>query len=133
MGSSPVFFAHIADSVALTMMSGNLGHDMELWLDDKRAESVIVNDWFRFDNGSFSSGMVEYQLENLTPGRHCLDFRAWDAFDNSTTARLNFTVSEEGAPVFDVYATNLNSGSSNVRFITSFPYPIPPPIPPTIT
>ena len=121
VGPSPVFFAHIADSVALTMMSGNLGHDMELWLDDKRAESVTVNDWFRFDNGSFSSGMVEYQLENLTPGRHCLDFRAWDAFDNSTTARLNFTVSEEGAPAFDVYATNLNSGSSNVRFITSFP------------
>ncbi|MGM9693689.1 MAG: type IX secretion system sortase PorU, partial [Alloprevotella sp.] len=55
VGTSPVFFAHIADSVALSMMSGNLGHDMELWLDDKRAESVSLNDWFRFDNGSFAS------------------------------------------------------------------------------
>lgn len=121
VGPSPTFYATINDSTGVLTMSGNMGHDMELWLDGNPAEAVLLGDYFSFDYESYTKGFIEYPMEDLTPGPHYIDFRAWDVYDNSTTTRLHFTVRGSEPDAFDVYAAPLSDApSSAIRFITSF-------------
>lgn len=117
-GTSATFYASVCDSSAISMVSGNLGHDMELWLDNDASTTVAVNDWFAFDYGSYSQGLVTYPLTELQPGRHILTFRAWDVFDNSSSSSLAFVVREGDLPTLDVNATQGSDGTT--RFVTSF-------------
>lgn len=116
-----VFYAVVADSSALSMVSGNLGHDMELWLDDDPSTTIVMNDFFCFDYGSYRKGIVEYPLSSLLLpyGRHKLSFRAWDVFDNSSTNSLHFVISDAARPDFDVISTE-TAPATSTRFITSF-------------
>lgn len=119
VGTDATLYAAISDSSSISMLSGNLGHDMELWLDGNTAEAEAVNDYFTFDYGSYTSGLLEYPLTGLTEGRHTLSLRVWDVYNNATTATLAFTVSADGTPTFDVTSSPLTSGLAT-RFITSF-------------
>lgn len=116
-----MFYAVVADSSALSMVSGNLGHDMEIWLDDDPSSTIVMNDFFSFDYGSYRKGIVEYPLSSLLlpRGRHKLSFRAWDVFDNSSTTSLHFVINDAARPDLDVISTETIPAVST-RFITSF-------------
>lgn len=113
------FYATVSDSTALSVASGALGHDVELILDDDAVNAIRLNDYFKFNFGSYNTGLVEYPLTGLSAGVHSLAFRMWDVYDNSTTARLQFEVREGGASTFEVNATEISPGQS-ARFVTSF-------------
>lgn len=119
VGTAATLYASVRDSSAISMVSGNLGHDMEMWLDGESHNTQTLNDYFTFDYGSYRSGLIEYALSGLTPGKHTLNLRVWDIYDNSTTAALTFTVSEGGTPSFDVTATT-QAATLSTRFVTSF-------------
>lgn len=104
-------------------MTGNLGHDMEFWLDNDLAASKLLNDYFIFNPESYSEGTVSYELNNLAPGSHRLHFRVWDVFDNSTTASLSFFVTDKASEVngFNVAAVPVSGNSRARRFVTSCP------------
>ncbi len=113
------FYASVSDSTALSVASGALGHNVELILDNDAVNAIRLNDYFKFDFGSYNTGLVEYPLTGLTPGVHSLAFRMWDVYDNSTTARLQFEVRQGGSSAFEVNATELSPGQT-ARFVTSF-------------
>lgn len=117
VSTSATFYAALSDSTALSIVSGNLGHDMELWFDGDASTTQVLNDYFAFSYGSYSEGLVTYPLSGLTPGRHTLTFRAWDAFDNSAMSTLSFVVREGGASNFEVNATR--TADQTTRFVTS--------------
>ena len=119
VGPDAVFYATVSDSTSISMAGGSLGHDIELILDDDASDVIVLNDYFAFDNDSYNSGSVEYNLTDMSLGRHSLAFRVWDSFDNSTTQTLNFLVREEGASEFEIIATDVVP-STSTRFITSF-------------
>lgn len=112
-------YASIADSTGISMMSGNLGHDMELWFDNKINESIVVNDYFSFNYGSYNQGLLEYPLSNLSEGQHTATLRIWDVYDNCTTSKLTFTLTSGIASNFDVTISTPTSAGST-RLITSF-------------
>jgi len=59
---------------------------------------------------------VGYSIPRLPEGEHRLLFRAWDVFNNSSTAELTFNVVEGLAPaLFDVECTN-NPATTSTSF-----------------
>lgn len=120
IANNPTFYASIADSSAISILTGNLGHDMELWIDDDKSTTKVVSDYFAFEYGSYSKGLVEYPIGNLTEGRHKLTFRAWDVYDNATTQSLHFVITNTPNPGIDVTSTEA-APSRSTRFITSHP------------
>ena len=119
VGTSPTLYAAISDSTAISMASGSMGHDLELWLDGQTTSPITVNDYFSFESGSYKQGLLEYPLSALSQGKHSVTFRVWDVFDNSTISTLQFVVRNEGTPSFDVNSTEATPQAST-RFITSF-------------
>lgn len=113
-------YAAISDSSSVSIVSGNLGHDMELWFDNKAASLVAVNDYFAFNYDSYREGMLTYPLPTLTKGRHKLTLRVWDVFDNSSTASLEFEVTDAPSLDFDITAVPTITAGSSTNFITTF-------------
>lgn len=117
--TTPTFYASVEDDYGISMLSGSLGHDMELTLDGDNENTLLLNDYFTFESGSYRKGLVAYPLQELTEGKHTLNFRTWDVYDNPGTARLQFTVRAQGAPRFDVTVSQ-QAPRTSTRFITTF-------------
>lgn len=119
VGADATLYATIADSSGISMMSGNLGHDMELWFDGNSNEVYKVSDYFTLSAGKYNEGLLTYPLPTLSLGAHTATLRIWDVFDNNTTTTLSFNVTDKEQPKFDVSATTLTPTVST-RFITTF-------------
>lgn len=119
VGPDATLYAAVSDSSGISMVSGNLGHDMQMWMDGNRKSSVTLNDYFTFDYGSYNSGIIEYPLSGMSEGKHTVSVRVWDVFDNPTTSTLTFNVSNNGTPECDITATTISSGEKT-RFTTMF-------------
>ena len=55
-------------------------------------QTYVLNNYFNASNNSYQSGLVSYKMAEQTEGLHTLTFRAWDLYNNSSTASLNFQV-----------------------------------------
>lgn len=91
-GTMPSFIAHVSDQDGINTTGLGIGHDIELVVDNDATKTYVLNDYFRYDFGSYTSGQLRFTLPELTPGEHQLRFRVWDLKNNATTQYLNFIV-----------------------------------------
>ena len=99
--NSPVLLAFLEDSSGINTVGNGIGHDITLILDGDVANKIILNDYYESDQDSYQKGRVEYKLNNIDPGLHTLEFKAWDVFNNSAESSLEFVVSETEEFVID--------------------------------
>jgi hypothetical protein len=89
---NPIILAKISDETGINTASSGIGHDIVAILDNNAAKSIILNDYFEFDENSFSSGKLRYPLRDLSIGKHTLTLRAWDVLNNMSEATIDFEV-----------------------------------------
>jgi len=89
---SPTLIARLSDVNGLSTSGNGIGHDLMLVVDDLPSKMYNLNNFFTADVGSYKSGVVRFQIPELTAGRHHLTFRAWDVQNNSTTDTMTFVV-----------------------------------------
>ena len=117
VNTTPYFVAQINDEDGINSTGAGIGHDLQLVIDGNPSLSFVLNDNFSFDFGSFTSGSTFYALPELSPGRHTLQFRAWDVLNNPSTCTLDFNVVRGLEPrLFNVSATN-NPATTSTTFI----------------
>ena len=92
VGPEALFIATLADSAGINCSGISVGHDIELVIDGKDSEPIVLNTYFNYDFGTYTSGSLTYPLSDLASGRHTLKLRAWDLCENSSTATLSFYV-----------------------------------------
>ena len=103
---TPYFVARISDDNGINATGNGIGHDIQLIIDGMTSQTYVLNDYFSYDFGSYTEGMVGFSIPTLTAGKHKLQFRVWDTQNNSTTKELSFEVVESLEPVFfDVECT----------------------------
>ncbi len=90
--ASPIIKAEIRDAGGINTAGAGIGHDIVAILDDNIAQAVTLNDFFEFDENSFTSGKLSYALSALTEGKHTLKLRAWDIVNNMGEAEIEFYV-----------------------------------------
>lgn len=123
VASEATLYAAISDSLALSTLTGSMGHDMEVWIDRDPSTTRVVSDYFSFSPDSYREGSLAYPLTGLTPGLHTLSLRVWDANDNSTTRHLRFTVSDNtgGTKVEILAVPQLEGTTVPCNFVTTIP------------
>lgn len=92
---SPIILAILEDENGINT-SGGIGHDIVAILDGNEADPLIMNDFYEGDVDNFMRGTVTRRLRNLEEGLHTLSFTAWDVYNNSSTAELQFVVVGDG-------------------------------------
>jgi len=119
VNTTPYFIAEIEDPSGINTTGNGIGHDLQLIIDGELSRTYNLNDYFQYDFGSYTKGVIGFSIPELSEGSHHLQFRAWDVLNNSTTSVLNFKVSKNASPTFfDVECTkNPASTSTGIRII----------------
>jgi len=92
VGLNPVLKAIVFDSLSGVNITGEIGHKITLAIDGDTENKTDLTELFNYDTGSFKRGTIFYPLEGLSEGRHTVLLKAWDNFNNSSTASVEFTV-----------------------------------------
>ena len=117
VNATPYFMAELYDESGINASGNSIGHDLELIIDNDRAKTYNLNDYFTYDFGDYRSGSVGFSIPRLSDGQHRLLFRAWDVMNNSSVAELVFNVvSDLESGGFNVVCTK-NPASETTSFV----------------
>ena len=100
VNSKPCLWAEIYDENGINTVGTGIGHDMIAIVDNDPNHTYNLNNLFTPDVGDYRRGTVMLLLNELDEGEHSLVLRAWDLYNNSSTARINFVVNPALAPEF---------------------------------
>ena len=92
--ANPILYAVLNDSSGINTVGNGIGHDITVQLDNDNSKIYILNDYYQASLDNYQSGTVFYPMTNLAPGRHSITFKAWDVYNNSNSAYLEFVVEE---------------------------------------
>ncbi|MGI4870549.1 MAG: type IX secretion system sortase PorU [Janthinobacterium lividum] len=93
-GLSPLFIAHLTDQSGINTSSTGIGHDLTATLDNDQNKVLVMNDFYTSDLNNFMSGRVRYPYKDLAPGPHTIKFKAWDTYNNSAEASVDFIAAQ---------------------------------------
>ncbi|MDE5659121.1 MAG: hypothetical protein K2I25_08860, partial [Muribaculaceae bacterium] len=122
VNATPTLIAEISDNRGINMNTSGIGHQMNILVDGKKSYSDVAEYYTPAADGT-PSGIIAYQLPELTEGEHSLRLRIWDTSDNSASETIEFYVSPGQAPVlYDVYS-DANPASVQANFYLSHDRP----------
>ena len=116
VNTTPYFVAELNDEDGINASGSGIGHDLQLIIDGDISKSYVLNDYFQFDFGSFTTGKVGFSIPELSYGEHQLMFRAWDILNNSSTAELTFNVAKGVEPRLVDIECSPNPATDHVTF-----------------
>lgn len=90
-GPNPVLFARITDESGVNTVGNGIGHDLVAYIDNTE-DVKVLNDYYEADLNTYKSGTVQFPFFNVEEGDHTLYIKAWDVYNNSATAELDFKV-----------------------------------------
>jgi hypothetical protein len=90
--TSPNLIAVLVDPSGINTSITAVDHDIVAVLDGDTSNPIVLNDFYQTELDDFTNGKVNYKLRDLAVGPHTLKLKAWDTYNNSSEATLNFVV-----------------------------------------
>lgn len=91
---NPDIYAILKDENGINTVGNGIGHDLTAVLDANTDNSIVLNDYYQADLNSYKSGSVRYPFSELSEGKHTLDVKVWDVYNNSSKAYTEFIVAK---------------------------------------
>ena len=91
---SPTLLVKLQDENGINTASG-IGHDIVAILDGDEVNPYVLNNYYVTELDDYTRGGLSFPLRDLEPGLHTLSLKAWDVYNNSSTAELQFRVFDE--------------------------------------
>jgi hypothetical protein len=91
---SPILLVKLEDLNGINTASG-IGHDIVAILDGDETNPFILNDYYQTELDNYQKGVVSFPFRDLAPGLHTLTIKAWDVYNNSSTAEIQFIVYDQ--------------------------------------
>jgi len=90
----PSLIANLQDENGINTASG-IGHDITAIIDGDETNPFVLNEYYQANVDDYQNGKVTYPFRDLEPGLHTLTLKAWDVYNNSSTAELQFVVHDK--------------------------------------
>jgi len=87
----PLLLVDLVDSSGINTSTSGIGHRIEAWLNGS-SQSLDITDFYSSELDDFQRGTVQFQLRDLPFGKNSITVRAWDAYNNASTAQTTFEV-----------------------------------------
>ncbi len=88
---SPIFIAKLEDENGINTTSG-IGHYIVAILDGDESNPFILNEFYQTNVDDYTKGSTQYKFSDLADGLHTISLKAWDVYNNSATAEIQFIV-----------------------------------------
>lgn len=89
---NPLLLAYLKDDHGINTSGAGIGHDIIATLTGATNKTYSLNQFYNAPTSMGEFGTLSYKLYDLNEGEHLLTFRAWDIFNNSSTATIRFNV-----------------------------------------
>ena len=89
--NSPILITKLEDENGINTASG-IGHDLIAILDGDEANPFVMNEFYLADVDDYTKGKSNYKFRDLEEGLHTITVKAWDVYNNSSTAEIQFVV-----------------------------------------
>ncbi len=96
--SNTLLLAKLFDENGINISDNGLGQDIIATLDGEK--TFVVNDFYQTNLDSYQKGWVAFPISNLSKGKHTITLKAWDTFNNSGEASIDFEVAGDDEIVF---------------------------------
>jgi len=115
---TPLLLAKLLDSNGINTVGSGIGREMEAILDagTDNEKKIVLNDFYKPELNSYQSGKIEYPFAELAAGRHTLNLKVWDVYNNYKDSYTEFVVSENA----DVTIHNLLNYPNPFNTYTEF-------------
>jgi hypothetical protein len=113
----PLLLADLSDDNGINISGTGIGHNITGILDENTSNSFILNNYFESEIDNFRKGTIRYILPQLKGGKHTLTVKAWDIFNNSTTAEITFEVADSSSLVVKNLYNYPNPFSGSTTFV----------------
>lgn len=90
---SPTLIAVLTDESGINTSGAGLGHDISAVLDQDYSNKILLNEFYSAKIDDYTSGTVNFPMRDLSEGPHQITVKAWDIFNNSAEATMEFYVS----------------------------------------
>ncbi len=114
-GSNPKLIIKLFDENGINLASAGIGHEISMTIDNSN-EIIYLNEFYSSNLDDYKNGTVNYPLKNLTPGNHSIKIKAWDTYNNSAEAYLEFVVVNNESITLDHILNYPNPFSTNTEF-----------------
>lgn len=115
--SNPLLVVEAYDEYGINTVGNGIGHDITAVLDGNTGSPIVLNEYYKSNLDSYQNGKLQYTLRNLAVGAHTLDVKMWDVNNNSSTIRLEFTVTENQEVQLDHVLNYPNPFTTNTMFM----------------
>ncbi len=88
---SPILLVNLEDPNGINTASG-IGHDIVAILDGDEFNPFVLNEYYQADVDDYTRGKTNFKFRDLEDGLHTLTLKAWDVYNNSSTAEIQFIV-----------------------------------------
>jgi hypothetical protein len=112
---NPILIVKLSDSSGVNTVGNSIGHDLSLTLDDD-PERINLNNFYEADLDSYQSGALSYPMSDLSNGKHTVNIKAWDVFNNSSEASTEFVVAASATIALSHVLNYPNPFTSNTTF-----------------
>lgn len=82
--------AILSDNSGINIANYGIGNSLTVILDND--QTFEVGDYFIADIDKFSSGTLTFPLDKLESGKHTIELKAWDVYNNPASATIDFMV-----------------------------------------
>ena len=91
---NPDLYATLKDEHGVNTVGNGIGHDITAVLDANTENSIVLNDYYQADLNSYKSGSIRYPFSSLSEGKHTLNLKVWDVYNNSNQTYTEFIVAK---------------------------------------
>ena len=92
VNSTPCLLVELFDENGINTVGSGIGHDVVAIVDNNPAHTYNLNSLYTPDAVDYRRGTIVFPLNTLEAGEHTLVLRAWDLYNNSSTATITFVV-----------------------------------------
>lgn len=89
--NGPTLIAKLEDENGINTASG-IGHDIIAILDGDESNPFVLNEFYQTEVDDYTKGSTQFKFSELEEGLHTLTLKAWDVYNNSSTADIQFVV-----------------------------------------
>ena len=91
-GKNPTLLAYLSDENGINTVGTGIGHDITAVIDNDYSKVYVLNNYYQAEKDDYTSGSLQYPLNNLSVGKHTLSLKAWDVANNSSEVEIEFEV-----------------------------------------
>lgn len=99
-GNTPLLLAKVRDENGINMVGNGIGRDLAAILDKgtPQEQVIVLNEFYQSKLDSYQEGEIRYRFGKLNPGKHSLELKVWDVYNNSSIAQTEFEILETTEP-----------------------------------